>query len=562
MKLNKNYLILSAIIFLHLIFVAISMNQPFHGDEVVLVEAAKAVIKTGLPIIDFGINNPDFSVLVHVPFHIYMLSGFMYLFGQSVYAIKSLSAIFNLLTIILVYFITKEILNKNKSRENWALFAAFIYALNPLTIQSSILVDIDAGILNFGMYLFLYLFIKNKSFYYLFPSLLFVFFSKEVGAPFLFLSIMLFYLATFNWKKIPKMIALFLLGGIVWLGTWKIFASITELNFMEPLLFNFGMIFNLFSGGGNSCFELFALLTRVWGFKNFFYFAVPFFVILFLVFSFIFYYKILKNKKILKIKEIQNILLFNILALLVFFVYLFTGGSAWGFPKYHIIAVPSMSIFIVYILSKSNIIQYLKKIFNEKKEIFIILGILLILYFLFFIKDPLMPEFDSTRHNADMADSFFLILKSFVLYVIIPFLICFFILSVKKIKMKIWICLIYLSLFMFFYLNILHAVVGYSTYSKYGDIGIPEVITYFEEKNIPAKQIATHSHMGSYLGMSDYYEISFVYEDSEIFKREIVDNENIEYIVIWQRDINRIGENMNYFGLEEKIGTYYIFKKT
>ena len=60
---------------------------------------------------------------------------------------------------------------------------------------------------------------------------------------------------------------------------------------------------------------------------------------------------------------------------------------------------------------------------------------------------------------------------------------------------------------MFFYLNILHAVVDYSTFNRYGDTGVLEVVDYFENNKIPASKIASYPHIGSYIGIDDYSEI-------------------------------------------------------
>jgi 4-amino-4-deoxy-L-arabinose transferase-like glycosyltransferase len=555
---NRDY-ILSLIIFVHVMLVVISMNQPFHGDEALLAETGKQILKTGVPILSYGANNPNYEVLLHIPFHVYLLSGFIYLFGWNIYSVRALSALFNMLTVLLTYLIVKEILKDNPNKETWALIAAFIYAFNPFVIQSSIWIDNDGGLLNFSIYLFFYFFIKNKKFYYLIPSLVFVMLSKEFGGPILFITLMVFYMITGDIKKIPKTILLFFISGTLWISSWYIFAKAMNLNFMKPILFNFGMFFSF--GGEGSPLNPLAIIIRIWNFKTFFYFAVPFFVSLFFILSFIFYIRIIKEREGIKNEKTKKVLLFNIFPFLVMFVYLFMGGSGWGFPKYHTIAVSAMCIFICYMLSKEDLDEKIKTLIEKNWFIILCAIILLGVYMLKFIRSPLMPEFDSTGKNTNITGALFLIIKSFSLYVIVPFVFLIIIGFVLKIKRKIIISLILLSIFMFFYINFLHVAVDYSTYSKYGDRGIPEVISYIKEKQIPSSQIATQSHIGSYIGFSQYTEISFVYDNSETFKKEIVDNKEINYIIIWERDIGRIGDNMKYFNLESKIGTYYIFRK-
>jgi len=551
--LSKKKLILIIILIVYLLFVVWSMGQPFHGDEVIFSESAKGILEKGAPIIDMGVNNQNILALYHVPLYIYIMSGFIFLFGYNPYSFRLVSVIFSLLTIVLVYLIVKEILKDNKNKENWALFASLLYALNPLVIQSSILLDIDGGLLNFAIYLFFYFFIKGKKFYYLIPALVFVLLSKEVGAPLIFITLIVFFVLTFKWKEIPKTVLLFLISFILFLGVWWLFASLLGLDFMMPIEFNY------FSG--SFPFDLSSLIIAIYEFKNFVYFANPFFILLFAIFTIIFYFKIIKKRDYLKQEDNKKILLFNLFALLIILLYLRFRGSSYGFPKYHIIAMPAICIFVTYIISKSNIMLYFKKILTRKKLLFVLLVIVLIFYFLVIIKDPLIPEFDSAPQNIEIKTASLLTLKTFTLYVIVPFLICFLGFSLARFKGKIYIILIFLTLFLFLYINIVQASASYSTYSKYGDYGIPEVVDYFKNNNIPTREIAAHIHLGSYLGISEYYEIYFSYNNPEQFRKEIVDNEGLEYLVIWERDIARIGENMQYFELEKKIGTYYVFKK-
>ena len=118
------------------------------------------------------------------------------------------------------------------------------------------------------------------------------------------------------------------------------------------------------------------------------------------------------------------------------------------------------------------------------------------------------------------------------------------------------------TFFVCLYLNVIHALADYSTYSRYGDTGTIEVIDYLKNKGIVAGNITTYPNLGSYLGMSKYYEITSVYKNNQTFKEKIIENNKINYMVIYKRDIARIGEgNMNYFYLDTKIGSYYVFKK-
>ena len=178
-----------------------------------------------------------------------------------------------------------------------------------------------------------------------------------------------------------------------------------------------------------------------------------------------------------------------------------------------------------------------------------------------FIRSPLIPEFDATARNASIREAIFLIWKSFAFYFIIPIIVCLLVFKLAKFK-KVWlVSLIFLTFFCYVYINSLHAVVDYSTYYTYGDIGISDILAYFKENNISAGEIATYAHLGSCLEEEEYWEITWKYNDENLFKQDIVNNQEIRYIVIYYRDIDRIGKNMDYFTLDKKIGTYYIYEK-
>ena len=465
--------------------------------------------------------------------------------------------LFNVLTVILIYLITKEILKENKHRDYWALAAVFLYIFNPLALINSIIVEPDGSLVNFSLTLFLYFFIKKKSYFFLLPALLFVFFSKEVGPIVLFGSLFLFYLITKNYKKIPSLFTLFLSAGVITGIVWFIYTSFAKFDFLAPLKFNFG--------AAQKSFGLVNILTSFWTLKIFFYFAVPFFILLFLIFTILFYRNAIKNKDFLKNNENKNILFINLFSWVVLLLYFYVGDSSYGFIKYQDIAMPTMSIFITSILSKSNIFQYIK----SKKKILIKSSIILILilsiFFIVFVKNPLIPEFDETRTNVNLSEIIKPVLINFSLYVLIPFIFTITFLSVKlkKFKAAFLISLLLLTIFVYSYINIVHMTADYSTHFRYGDIGKKEVLEYLKENNISAKEIITHINLGYYLGLSEYHEVVFTHyrDDPELFRKEYVENEEINYLIIWNRDISKFGENIKYFELEKEIGSYYVYKK-
>lgn len=540
----KSWYILLLILLIHSILVLFSMNQMFHGDEVAFPECAKGVLEKGKPIFDVGILKPNLPCLQHPPTYVYLVALSIKIFGENMYAFRLISAIFNLLTILLVYFTTKEIFVKNENKEKIALVASFLYALNPLAIQSSIVIDIDGGLLNFFTMFLIYFFVKKKNSYWMILPLLLVFWSKETGPVLLFASFFIFYAIQKNWKDLFKIIMIFLITGILFLVSFWIYTAYLGLDFTMPFKHNF----NIKDTASKSLYLTF--VRSVWAFKTFFYFSVPFFVLLFIAASIMFYHKILKKRKVGYIEK--NLMFLSIFSIITIILLTYLGALGWGFPKYYIIALPAMSIFTAGLLYFK-----LPRLSKENLMRFFLLFIVMIFYFILFLKDPLIPEFDATAQNADIGLAFLLILKSFALYVVIPFLIALFFTRRNMIS-----SLIILIIIFYAYINFLHASAGYSTYYNYGDAGLKDVLEFFKENNIEARQIAAYPNVGYYIGMHDYYEIMFVYTDPDIFRDKVIENNDINYMVIYERDIGRIGaENMSYFILERKFGTYYVFRK-
>src|SRR3989344_3665505 len=110
----KKWLILFVIVLVHLTFILFSAGQLYYGDEVFFVESAKE-ISEGHVTGHFGYfngkldENPS-AMLVHPPTYVYLLALFIFLFGYSVYSVRAVSSLFSVGVIILIFLITKKIL--------------------------------------------------------------------------------------------------------------------------------------------------------------------------------------------------------------------------------------------------------------------------------------------------------------------------------------------------------------------------------------------------------------------------------------------------------------------
>lgn len=552
-KMKKQHYILISIILIYLVFVILSANQLYRGDEVVFLISAKDIVENHQMAGRFSftngvLNNNTSRMLSHSPVYIYLLSLFMRIFGDSMYFMRAVSTIFQIGTIILVYFLTKLILQKREAKNtvNYSLLASFIYALVPLTIQSSIILDIDGGLLTFFILLFLYFYISNKSFVYLIPSLFMVFASKEmIGALILFISLIILNLVSLDWKKLFRTIKLFLITAVLF---FLIFIGYAELfNLDWRWLFISNSILSFIIKWVETPYLL--LIRSLWSLKLVAYFMIPFTIFLFIILSYEIFKRI-KHEKLEYIQQNKDILLLWIYSIVVIGFYFVTSVTGWNFPKYQAILTAPIIILIIYFTSGMEL--------NFKKliPILLITVVLLLGYFLFFVGDPLIPEITGRIKTTSLQQAIEPILIRFLIYAIIPIVLCAGLF--KRIqKNKLWFVLIFLLIFTSFYIAIIQSRADYSTHNIYGDRGLEEVISFMSI--MPPSEILCYPHLSYYLGYEDTYELTTIYNNKTRVKEVL---EEVNWVILYQKDIDLIGEEtLKDFKLEKEIYDYKILRK-
>lgn len=551
--MKKQYYLLITIILIYLMFVIFSANQLYFGDEVIFLISAEEIVETHQISGRFGFANGVLEdnhskMLTHSPVYIYLLSLFMMIFGDSMYSMRAVSTIFQISTIILVYLLTKLILQKREVKDatNYALLASFVYALIPLTIQSSIILDIDGGLLTFFTLLFLYFYISNKSFVYLIPSLFMVFASKEMtGGLILFTSLIILNIISLDWKKLIRTIKLFIITATLF---FLIFIGYAELfNLDWRWLFTSNSILIFIIKWAETPYLL--LFRSLWGFKLVAYFMTPFAIFLFIILS----YEILKKIRYGRLGYItynKDILLLWIYSLVVIGFYFITSVTGWNFPKYHAIITAPIVVLIIYFTSRMNLN------FKRLIPILAITTLLLLGYFIFFVGDPLIPEIAGRIKTTQLSQVIKPISTRFLMYAIIPIILC--IGLFKKIpRNKLWFILLFLLIFTSFYIAIIQSRADYSTYNLYGDKGLEEVINFMEE--VPPNEILCYHYLSYYLGYEEAYELATIYNNKTRVKEVL---EKVNWIVLYQKDIDLIGEEtLKDFKLEKEIYDYKILKK-
>ena len=551
--IKKTTCILCLIILIHLILISLSADQLFYGDEVVYITPAEEISEgniAGHMLYENGKLAEDKStMLIHPPTYIYLLSLFMFLFGKNPFAIRAVSGLFSIGVITLIYLITKKILIKRniENFETWSLIAALVYAISPMAIQNSLLVEIDGGLLNFFVLLFIYLYISKKPFIYLLLSLFMIFWSKLTAPPLLFASLFLLNLGAKDFKGLLKTIKLFILAGISFFLSFFLYAKIFNLNW--HYLFSHNSILGILKVFFQIPLE--ALAKSLWGFKIFFYFATPFLIFLFLLVSYQLIIRIIKYKSEF-IKSNNDLMILWLYSLMTIGLCIIASMTSWNFAKYHITALPLIIILVIYFMPK--------KIKNIKKALPIILFTLVILitYFIIFLGDPLLPEIDGRFRTTPVIGVVKLVLMRSFMYAIIPIGLSF-ALFLRIPKKRLWLVLFFLLIFTSVYLNIIQLNADYSTRYIYGDKGLNEILYFMNDK--PPAEILCYPHVGYYLGALETYELTTLYYNLPELTR-VLNEENINWIILYEKDLLLIrDENLKNFRIEKEIENYRILKR-
>ncbi|NIO20371.1 MAG: phospholipid carrier-dependent glycosyltransferase [Candidatus Aenigmarchaeota archaeon] len=150
-------------------------NNDLIYDEATHMNIARGLLEG----IDYGYMNGEYSEAQRPPLQPLILIPFFALFGISEFVARSVSAIFGVLSIVVVYFLGKRLYNREVG-----LYSSFILAVNPMHwfYSSKALVE---GILIFFIILFLYVFYSSfKDKRYLVPAgflLSIIFLTKYTG---------------------------------------------------------------------------------------------------------------------------------------------------------------------------------------------------------------------------------------------------------------------------------------------------------------------------------------------------------------------------------------------
>lgn len=139
-----------------------------------------------------SISSVEASILYETPSYLtYIEQFFIYIFGQNDFALRFPMILFHLFSVLLMYEISKYYIKSDKNR----LWLILIFVSLPGVVSSAIIVN-SAGILIFGLLLFVYLYLKSYKILYL--SLLFFYSLLDGGFIYLFISLIFYFYNNFK----------------------------------------------------------------------------------------------------------------------------------------------------------------------------------------------------------------------------------------------------------------------------------------------------------------------------------------------------------------------------
>ncbi len=138
-------ILLTTIITSFIIKIILSLVLTVHGDEGMYLYDASLILKGQTPHIDYYTRSP---------MYLYILSAFLFIFGETIFAGRLCSVIASTITSIFIYKIGKELYN-----EKVGLYSLLFFSFSPFTLMWSVLMITEIIQLTFVTGAF-YLFIK------------------------------------------------------------------------------------------------------------------------------------------------------------------------------------------------------------------------------------------------------------------------------------------------------------------------------------------------------------------------------------------------------------------
>lgn len=546
------------ILLFFLLLTLVQINKPIRGEQDFFAYGAHKLADGEKPEFSFtGYHKEKMSALAHPPLYLYSMALFVKIFGYNLFALKFSGILFTILTSFILFMIAKGMFQKNS---HLPVIAVFLYLVNPLTIQSTLMLDMDGGILTFltvstifcfmkyrlsrpfllGFIIFLCLWVKTTSFVIISLGLFIfiVFFDNEDKI-----------ISKEKAKKVFKLIALFTISLIIFLISYYVYAFLIGMDSTEFIKHNLLQKFENRDLAN-------VLLRAGGGIKTFIIWVNPV-VSLFLGFIFLRDFKKIIKKELDKSQIIVYII---IITAIIFFAV--TGVAVSGIGKYFAFLVPLISLLLALEISK---IKFSRKLIVAA----LVISIVIIEYYLLFLGDPIYTR-EIWMVFSQFNISLVLSVTLKILIILLPLPLLYFVF-----KRDLMVSMIILIFIFSIYSATYTSFVKYSTNNNYGDYGIEEVVQYLhkltEDKNatiIAERGVAYLWDNGNYLDEKNNNAYVYVAQEYYLYGKKFFNDSvvvpNNTYLVIYEQNLYRIlgfKENLKEnFEFLNKMRYYQIYK--
>lgn len=507
MKNKLSLLIILGIVSTYLILVIPQIHKLFVGDEVDFVRAAEGIVTTGKPIYT-GANNKTYIGLWHPTLYVNILALSFRFFGVHEWSARIVSVAFTLLTLLVVYLITKHLNLSNFSK----VLAIFIFLLNPLIVQGSILVDIDNSALMFFITLFVYAYLKldktMKNLFLLAILFAITLWAKISTPPVLILGILIYHALNREYRDaLLESTLIGFIGCFLFLITWFSYCAFLDLPFPQPFIHNIRYL----SHGD----ALHYILTHLWGFKNILFWATPFFLLLMLAISQSRIKFYCKNRKLIAVDFLV------IVGLLIFFEYLIVGSyQTADFPRYFIPMMPFFSIASAYYFEK------VRELERRDLHALVLVSVITVVYLLLWSSDPLLVDrvIFNEKSLHKIAEETAVVTAQYI----IPFVISYIILKILRVRNAFILSIAVPLLLCSIYINAIQVRADYNTNYLYGERGMKNTIDYLSSRVNSSDIVIARKDVAYYLEVREFYRLPKTPKEFE----ELMNKKHIEYIVV------------------------------
>lgn len=330
-----------------------SWHEPVMGDEVILLMGSKAVIDPAIGRFFIGQGDAAFGAW-HPPAYVLIMAGLGRMFGFNAFTPRLLSIICFLGALIMVFLIAKRLSGSGEQGLRCGLWACLVYALTPLAVRGSLLVDMDGTILNLTVLVFIYALCRPRrqslegAGMWMSAVLLALVFCVKLSAPLLLAAAMIGYgICRKDTVTVWRLLRVWTVAAVLFAGLWLAWAFFQQRDPLDVLRVPLSVL-QAFAGRSRSAEGLSLYARNLWALVT--WTTVSFMLLAGMAVRHVFTSADDANRLFSR-RQLA------VYALLVALAYLLVGGVTHSFPKYHIAAIAPLAALIGLFLGETLVLQ-------------------------------------------------------------------------------------------------------------------------------------------------------------------------------------------------------------